>query len=222
VSGKNENRNWRPEIDRSTLVMGLRDSDFDFRFPDLTPAILRVSNFDFRVSFFPDTWNLTPSMLHARILVLSDASSRGERPDLSGPAVREILQVRGWQVAAIEILPDDLPTIQQKLEALTDGDDCDVVFTAGGTGVGPRDVTPEATRAIAEKEIPGLAELMRAEGVKKTRRAALSRGIVGVRKAKLIVNLPGSPKGARESLDSILDLLPHVIDLVQGRTAHHD
>jgi molybdenum cofactor synthesis domain-containing protein len=94
--------------------------------------------------------------------------------------------------------------------------------TTGGTGVGPRDVTPEATRAVIEKEIPGLAELMRAEGVKKTRRAALSRGVVGVRKGKLIVNLPGSPRGARESLESILDLLPHVVDLIQGRTAHHD
>jgi molybdopterin adenylyltransferase len=161
-------------------------------------------------------------MPRATILVLSDASSRGERPDLSGPVVREILEARGWQVAATEILPDDLRLIQRKLEALTDGDDCDVVVTAGGTGVGPRDVTPEATRAVIEKDIPGLAELMRAEGVKKTRRAALSRGVVGVRKARLIVNLPGSPKGARESLESIVDLLPHVVDLIQGRTAHHD
>ena len=88
--------------------------------------------------------------------------------------------------------------------------------------MGPRDVTPEATRAVIEKEIPGLAELMRAEGVKKTRRAALSRGVVGVRKGKLIINLPGSPRGARESIESILDLFPHVVDLIQGRTAHHD
>jgi molybdenum cofactor synthesis domain-containing protein len=161
-------------------------------------------------------------MLRAKILVLSDASSCGESPDLSGPAVRELLEARGWQVAAIEILPDDLNTIRQRLEALTDADDCDVVVTTGGTGVGPRDVTPEATRAVIEKEIPGLAELMRAEGVEKTRRAALSRGVVGVRKGKLIVNLPGSPRGARESLESILDLLPHVVDLIQGRTAHHD
>ena len=133
-----------------------------------------------------------------------------------------LLEARGWQVAAIEILPDDLDTIRQRLEALTDADDCDAVVTSGGTGVGPRDVTPEATRAVIEKEIPGLAELMRAEGVKKTRRAALSRGVVGVRKGKLIVNLPGSPRGARESLESILDLLPHVVDLIQGRTYHHD
>ena len=161
-------------------------------------------------------------MLRAKILVLSDAASRGERADLSGPAVRDVLEARGWQVAGIEILPDDLDTIRQRLESLTDGDDCDVVVTSGGTGVGPRDVTPEATRAVVEKEIPGLAELMRAEGLKKTRRAALSRGIVGVRKGKLIVNLPGSPRGASESIECILDLLPHVVDLIQGRTAHHD
>ena len=162
------------------------------------------------------------SPLRVTILVLSDACSRGERPDLSGPAIREILEARGWQVAAVEILPDDIVTIQRKLEGLTDAGDCDAVVTSGGTGVGPRDVTPEATRAIVEKEIPGLAELMRAEGIKKTRRAALSRGIAGVRKGKLIINLPGSPRGARESIESILDLLPHVIDLIQGRTAHHE
>jgi molybdopterin adenylyltransferase len=160
--------------------------------------------------------------MRATILVLSDAVSRGQRTDLSGPAVRELLEARGWHVAAVEVLRDDLNSIRQKLEALTDADDCDAVITSGGTGVGPRDVTPEATRAVMEKEIPGLAELMRAEGMKKTRRAALSRGVVGVRQGKLIVNLPGSPRGARESLESILDLLPHVVDLIQGRTAHHD
>ena len=156
-------------------------------------------------------------MLRAKILVLSDASSRGERPDLSGPAVRELLEARGWRVAPVEILPDDLDTIRRRLEALTDEDDCDAVITSGGTGVAPRDVTPEATRAVIEKEIPGLPEMMRAEGVKKTRRAALSRGVVGVRKGKLIVNLPGSPRGAREWMDVILPILPHVVELLQER-----
>ena len=161
-------------------------------------------------------------MLRAQILVLSDACSRGDREDLSGPAVRELLEARGWEVAGIEILPDDMNAIRARLEVLTEGNECEAVITAGGTGVAPRDVTPEATRAVVERELPGLAELMRAEGIRKTRRAALSRGVVGVRRGRLIVNLPGSPRGARESLESILDLLPHVVDLVQGRTAHHD
>ena len=156
----------------------------------------------------------------ARILVLSDAAAGGRREDRSGPLVRELLEAHGWTVIACEILPDDTGRIRQGLERWTDGDDCDAVFTTGGTGVGPRDVTPEATRAVIEKEIPGLAELMRAEGVKKTRRAALARGLVGVRKGKLIVNLPGSSRGAQESLESIVELLLHAIDLVQGRTEH--
>jgi len=163
-----------------------------------------------------------PTMLRAKILVLSDASARGERADQSGPAIRDLLEAHGWQVASIEILPDDFELIRRRLEILTEAGDCEVIVTTGGTGVGPRDVTPEATRAVMAKEIPGLAELMRAEGVKRTRRAALSRGVAGVRNGRLIVNLPGSPRGARESLESILDLLPHVVDLVQGRTAHHD
>lgn len=156
----------------------------------------------------------------ARILVLSDAAAGGRREDRSGPLVRERLEGRGWTVVACEVLPDDVGQIRRCLESWTDGDDCDAVFTTGGTGVGPRDVTPEATRAVIEKEIPGLAELMRAEGAKKTPRAALSRGLVGVRKGRIIVNLPGSPGGACESLESIVDLLPHAIELVQGRTEH--
>jgi molybdenum cofactor synthesis domain-containing protein len=163
-----------------------------------------------------------PSPLRGRIVVLSDAAAAGRRDDRTGPAVRGLLEERGWQVAPVEILPDDLEQIRRRLEALIDTEDCDAVFTAGGTGLGPRDVAPEATRAVMEREVPGLAELMRAEGIMKTRTAALSRGLVGIRKGKLIVNLPGSLRGARESLESIVDLLPHAIDLVQGRTEHRE
>ncbi len=158
----------------------------------------------------------------ANILVLSDAAARGEREDRSGPVVRGVLEAQGWNVLACEILPDEADQIRRRLETWTNSEDCDSVFTTGGTGLGPRDVTPEATRAVIEREIPGLAELMRADGIKKNRRAALSRGVAGVRKGKLIINLPGSVRGARESLESILDLLPHAIDLIQGRTAHQD
>jgi len=158
--------------------------------------------------------------LRAKILVLSDAAATGKREDRSGPAVRKLLEAEGWRVMALEILPDEVDQIRRLLEQWTIGDDCDAIFTSGGTGLSPRDVTPEATRAVVEKEIPGLGELMRAEGAKKTRRASLSRGMAGVRNGRLIVNLPGSVGGARESLEAIVDLLPHAVDIAQGRTEH--
>lgn len=158
----------------------------------------------------------------AKILVLSDLAKKGEREDRSGPAVREILESHGWQVTALEVLPDEFDQIRDRLVAWTEPEDCDAIFTSGGTGLSPRDVTPEATRSVIETEVPGLAELMRAEGAKSTPMAALSRAIAGVRKRKLIVNLPGSPRGARESLESIIGVLPHAIDQIQGRAAHSE
>ena len=158
--------------------------------------------------------------LRAKILVLSDSVAAGRRTDRSGPAVHEVLRARGWVVTALEVLPDEADRIRRCLEAWTESEDCDVVFTTGGTGISPRDVTPEATRAVLEREIPGLAELVRRQGEKKTRFAVLSRGLTGLRKGRLVINLPGSPGGARESLEVILDLLPHAVDIARGRTAH--
>lgn len=158
--------------------------------------------------------------LRAKILVLSDTAAAGQREDRSGAAVRATLEAHGWHVEAPEVLPDEFNEIKRRLEIWTDGDDCDAVFTTGGTGLAPRDVTPEATHAVSDKEIPGLAERMRAEGVKHNLNAVLSRAIVAVRRGRLIVNLPGSVRGARESLESIIEILPHAIDIAQGRTKH--
>lgn len=160
--------------------------------------------------------------MQAKILVLSDSTAAGQRQDQAGAEVKAILEARGWTVAALDILPDDIDTISERLREWTFSPDCDVVFTVGGTGLSPRDVTPEATRAVIEREIPGFAELMRAEGFKKNRRAVLSRGLSGLRNGRLIINLPGSTRGARESLEAVVDLLPHAVDIAQGRTEHQD
>ncbi|HVA00024.1 MAG TPA: MogA/MoaB family molybdenum cofactor biosynthesis protein [Terriglobia bacterium] len=160
--------------------------------------------------------------LRAKILVLSDRAAGGQRKDRSGVAVRDVLESHSWQAVALEVLPDDEIRIRNLLHDWTEADDCDAIFTTGGTGLGPRDVAPEATRSVITKEIPGLAELMRSQGAKSTPMAALSRGVVGTRKGKLIINLPGSPRGARESLESIIDILPHAIDQIQGRTEHSE
>jgi molybdopterin adenylyltransferase len=158
--------------------------------------------------------------LRAKILILSDLVTQGKREDRSGPAVREILESHGWQVTALEVLPDEFDLIRDRLITWTESEDCDAIFTSGGTGLGPRDVTPEATRSVIDTEVPGLAELMRSEGRKSTPLAVLSRAVAGVRKRRLIINLPGSPRGARESLESIIGVLPHAVDQIQGRTTH--
>jgi len=159
-------------------------------------------------------------MIRIAVLTISDSGAAGRRADASGPAVAQRCLSQGWQVCHQEILPDEAPAITAKLQELADSGAVDVILTTGGTGIAARDSTPEATRAVLEKELPGLGELMRAEGLRHTRRAVLSRSVAGTRARSLIVNLPGSPRGAVESLDAILDLVPHIVELLQGRTAH--
>jgi molybdenum cofactor synthesis domain-containing protein len=159
-------------------------------------------------------------MIRAAIITISDSSSTGTRADRSGPAVRERLEQLGWQVSIAEVLPDDRAAIGARLVALADAGAVDAIITTGGTGVAARDVTPEAARDVLDREIPGFGEVMRARGRESTPLAALSRSLAGTRGRVLIVTLPGSPSGAVESLDAIVELVPHVLDLIQGRTAH--
>jgi molybdenum cofactor synthesis domain-containing protein len=159
-------------------------------------------------------------MTNAAVLTISDSVSAGTRADRSGPAVRERLEQLGWSVAVMEVIPDVVSEIGERLSTLADGGQVSAIFTTGGTGVAPRDVTPEATRTILDREIPGFGELMRLKGREVTPLAALSRSLAGSRGKVLIVNLPGSPKGAIESLDAIVELVPHVLELLRGRTDH--
>lgn len=149
------------------------------------------------------------------ILTLSDRSSRGERPDASGPALARLILTENWSVAKQELLPDNESAIRTTLSEWADSGEIDVIVTTGGTGFSPRDVTPEATRAVIEREAPGLAEAMRAASLKITPHAMLSRIVTGIRKRTLIVNLPGSPKGAVENLQVIMTVLEHAVQLLQ-------
>ena len=148
------------------------------------------------------------------ILTLSDRSASGERADESGPALAEQIRAQNWSVAKQAILPDDESAIRAILIEWSDSGEVDVILTTGGTGFAPRDITPEATRAVIERDAPGLAETMRAESLKKTPHAMLSRAVAGIRGHTLIVNLPGSPKGALENLQTILPVLPHAVQLL--------
>lgn len=153
----------------------------------------------------------------AVVITVSDRSSRGEQEDVSGAVLKELLKEMGAAIVAAEVLSDDLTPLAEKLCAYADRSDVNLIVTTGGTGFGPRDNTPEATRAVIQKEAQGLAEAMRLETMKETPLAILSRGICGIRSSCLIINLPGSPKGVRESFAVIKPVLPHAIALLAGK-----
>jgi len=158
--------------------------------------------------------------MRAAVITVSDSTFAGTRTDASGPAVRARLEQLRWNVTVTEVVPDDIDAISARLRSVADSATVGAIFTTGGTGIAARDVTPEATRAVIDREIPGMGELMRAKGLVSTPFAALSRAIAGTRGGVLIVNLPGSPKGAVDSLDAIVELVPHVLELLSGQTEH--
>lgn len=158
--------------------------------------------------------------LRVSILTVSDSVSSGKYEDRSGPAVLQRCLQLGWETVACSVLADDRPAIEAFLKQTADSNSVDLILTTGGTGLGPRDVTPEATMAVSDRLIPGFPEQMRAAGAKKTSRAILSRAVAGIRGSTIILNLPGSPKGAADSLDAVADLLPHSVAVLHG--AHHN
>ncbi len=155
-------------------------------------------------------------MMRAAIITLSDKGARGERQDESGNVIREMLQGIGVEVVSHAVLPDEQDVIAAALIERADSGAIDLIVTTGGTGVAPRDVTPEATLSVIDRELPGMAEAMRAESCKKTSHALISRAVAGIRKQTLIVNLPGSPRAVRENLAVILTALPHALEKIKG------
>ena len=162
------------------------------------------------------------SNIRAVVITASDACARGERGDASGAALVQLLTDLGAHVVAGKILSDDLDPLAQTLRNFADREDVNLIITTGGTGLGPRDNTPEATQQVIEREVPGIAEAIRAESLKSTPMAMISRGLCGVRSGTLIVNLPGSPKAVKETFAIIAPVVPHAVDLLAGRTRHKD
>jgi len=159
-------------------------------------------------------------MIQAVVITVSDACSRGEREDTSGATLTQLLTDLGATIVERRILSDDLDPLAQALEEFADRSDVNLIVTTGGTGLGPRDNTPEATQRVVEREVPGIAEAIRAESLKTTRMAMISRGVCGVRASTLIINLPGSPKAVKETFSVIAPVLSHALDLLAGNTAH--
>ncbi len=160
-------------------------------------------------------------MLTIGILTISDKGARGQRYDESGQTIRDIFSDLGSDIVSCEIVPDEMDIIRQKLAEWSDNKETDVIITTGGTGLGERDVTPEATIAVVDRVVPGLAEAMRADSLSKTPMAMLSRATAGVRGKCLIINLPGSPKAVRECLEVVLPAIPHAVDIIKGVVTEH-
>lgn len=160
------------------------------------------------------------SKINAVAITASDACARGEREDTSGATLVQLLRGLGAEIVDAIILSDDLDPLAQSLIDFADRDDVNLIITTGGTGLGPRDNTPEATQDVIEREVPGIAEAIRAESLKTTPMAMISRGVCGVRSGTLIINLPGSPKAVKETFAVIAPVLPHALDLLAGRTSH--
>jgi len=156
-------------------------------------------------------------MIKVAILTVSDSCAQKKRQDISGQTIKEMLPLDKFEICECKIVADEQKDIESELMRFSDKLKADIVFTTGGTGLGPRDVTPEATTAVCQRMVPGLTETMRLEGLKKTKNAMLSRAAAGVRGNTLIINLPGSPKAVKESLEIILDVLPHAMDMLLGR-----
>ena len=155
-------------------------------------------------------------MKRAAIITASDSGYRGEREDLSGPAINEILEREGYEVISMDILPDDQVMLAGKLQEIADSEKAELILTTGGTGFSERDVIPEATEEVIERKVPGIPEAIRAYSMTITKRAMLSRATAGIRGKTLIINLPGSPKAVRESLEYIIDALAHGLEILSG------